>query len=382
MFFEISKMISKLYRSLGLLSILALAACGQPDAQTETAPNLKTVETISMTLAQGYTQTGKYTGRVEALLDSQLGFEIGGLLSEVSVDEGELVKKGAVLARLDTQRLQARRAEAKAALAQVRADLALAQATLARTEEALSYKGVSQQQLDEAKQRSNALTASEAVAKARLDSIDVDLKKARLTAPFDGVVVARLADPGQVLNSGSVLFQLQTADSPEVRIGVAPQAVASLQVGDTYSLQINRETVPAILKTIVPRRNDQTRTVDTLFEIPGSPASVRPGDLAVLTTDQWIEKSGFWLPISALTEGPRGLWQGLVAIPEAKNAHKLINRTVEILYADGQRAFVRGTLSEGDLLVSDGVHRVVAGQMVRIHASNPARLASVEETGR
>ena len=352
----------------GLAAAAFLSACGPQEAPVESLP-LKQVATIAVTESSGYEQLSSYTGRVEALLDSALGFEVGGLLSSVRVDEGRRVARGDVLARLDTARLQARRAEAAAALDSVRADLKLAESTLLRTQDAFSYKGVSQQQLDEARQQVTSLQAGERVSAARLDSIDVDLAKAELRAPFDGVVIGRFADPGVVLNPGQPVMQLQSDRPPEVRIGVAPDVAAELVAGDSYALLINGRQWPANLKAVIPRRDASTRTVDALFELAEANVAVRPGDLARLDTTTRIDTPGFWVPLTALIEGPRGLWQVLVAEAQAPGDgvdYRLVTRTLEVLYADGNRAYVRGTLAAGDLLVSDGLDRVVQGQAVKL----------------
>ncbi len=363
----------------GVAALALLTACGSAEQPTET-PKPTSVATISVEVAAGYDQASRYTGRVEARLDSQVGFEVGGLLADVLVDEGTAVSHGETLATLDTDRLAARRMEAASALRQVEADLELADATLARTSEAYSYKGVSQQQLDESRQHVNALSAAREVAAARLRSIDVDLAKSQLEAPFDGVVTTRFADPGQVLAAGQPVLRLQSADRPEVRIGIAPDAASSLSAGTEHLLTINRVAVPATLRTIVPRRDETTRTVDALFVVDGDAPAVRPGDLAELEIPEWIHASGYWVPLAALSKGTRGLWQGLVAIPEGDGSHTLQTRTLEILHVDDQRAFVRGTLSKGELLVADGTHRIVAGQNVSVDAAS--RLARQSEEDR
>ena len=362
-------MFSYLRVSLVIAAVLLLAACGKAEQPVE-APEPTSVATISIEAAAGYEQVSRYTGRVEARLDSRVGFEVGGLLADVLVDEGATVSRGDTLARLDTARLNARRSEAVSALRQVEADLNLADATYARTAEAFSYKGVSQQQLDEAKQRVNALSAAREVAAARLQSIDVDLGKSRLAAPFDGVVTARFTDPGQVLTAGQAVMQLQTLDRPEVRIGIAPAAATSLQADSEHALTINGVATLATLKTIIPRRDEATRTIDALFVVEESAHTVRPGDLAELEIPTWIEAPGYWVPLAALSKGTRGLWQGLVAIPGNEGTHELQTRTLEILHAEDERAFVRGTLNRGELLIADGTHRVVAGQFVRVDATS------------
>ncbi len=362
-----------------LAVVLLLAGCGKAEQPVET-PKPTSVETIPVAAAEGYEQASRYTGRVEARLDSRVGFEVGGLLAGVLVDEGATVSRGETLATLDTARLNARRAEAVSALRQVEADLDLADATLARTEEAHSYKGVSRQQLDEARQRVNALSAAREVAAARLRSIDVDVGKSRLVAPFDGAVTARFTDPGQVLAAGQAVLQLQTIDRPEARIGIAPAAAASLRAGSEHTLTINGKETRATLKAIIPRRDEATRTIDALFTVEDDAHTVRPGDLAELEIPAWIDAPGYWVPVAALAKGSRGLWQGLVASPASDGVHELQTRTLEILHAEDGRAYVRGTLTEGELLVADGTHRVVAGQTVSIDAAK--RLAQQTEENR
>lgn len=365
-------MISALRSSLMLLVTVFLAACGQAAAPLAPAEPVR-VATVPAAADAGYRASSSYTGRVEARLDSQLGFEIGGLLDDVFVDEGSVVPKAAAIAKLDTARLEAQRAEAAAALDQVRAEYELAEATFARTEEAFSYKGVSQQALDETRQQAEALKAAAGVAEARLDRIDVDIAKATLRAPFAGTIVSRAADPGAVLPPGQALVMLQSSEDPEARIGLAPDAADALVAGERYTLSVNNRPVDATLKAILPRRDEATRTVDAIFTLDVNAASVRPGDLARFDTERFVAADGYWVPISSLIEGPRGLWQSLVA-EATDEGHVLVKHTLEILHADESRAYVRGTLAPGDLLVSEGTHRVVAGQRVEI--GGKSRLAT------
>ena len=355
-----------------ILTAFSLAACGEDQPSAAPAQAVR-VATVPATVDTGYQAESSYTGRVEARLDSQLGFEIGGLLADVAVDEGSVVSKGAALARLDTARLDAQRAEARAAVDQVRAELDLATATLARTEEAFAYKGVSQQALDESRQQVAALEAAAGVAAARLDRIEVDIAKATLRAPFAGTVVRRVSDPGAVMGPGQTLIALQSTEQPEARIGVSPDAAQALVVGEAYTLGINDRPVEARLKTILPRRDEATRTLDVIFTLDDSASGVRPGDLARLDIERYVSMPGYWVPVSALIEGPRGLWQSLVA-EAADDGYVLVKHTLEILHADERRAYVRGTLESGDLLVSEGTHRVVAGQ--RVELGSDSRLAT------
>ena len=359
-----------------LILASALSACGQaePAADVDSPPTY--VDALAVSPSDGYESISSYSGRVEASLNSSLAFEIGGTIADVLADEGDRVSKGQVLARLDTARLEASRAEARAGLDRVDAELALASSTLARVADAYSYQGVSKQELDEAEQRVLALRASRSVAQANLDRIEVDIDKATLRSAFDGTITQRFIDPGAVVASGTPMLQLQSSDSLEVRIGVSPAAANSLVVGSEHELSINGESVIASLRAVIDQRDDSTRTVDTLFRIADADSTVRPGDTANLETTTWIEAPGFWLPLTSLVEGSRGLWQALVADSDGDQGYVLEGHVLEVLYADSDRAYVRGTLQAGDLIVRSGTQRVVAGQAVRLdEASENERVA-------
>ncbi len=367
---------SKFFAVFLLLAGASLSACGQTETDSAPVAPPAYVQTMALSPASGYESISSYSGRVEAAYDSALAFELGGTLIDLVVDEGDVVQRGDTLARLDTARLDAQRAEALAGLNRVDAELTLAEATLSRVAEAYSYKGVSKQALDEAQQQVSSLAASRAVAAARLERIDVDISKSALTAAFDGTVTRRHVDPGSVLSAGSPVLRVQSSDQLEARIGVAPSVANSMQVGDDFTLGINGQLVPTQLRAVVDVRDERTRTVDVLLSIDAAGTTVRPGDTAVLETGTWNDTPGFWLPLSSLVEGSRGLWQVLVADSDGDDGFVLEGHVLEVLYADSERAFVRGTLQAGDLLVSTGTQRVVAGQAVRIDAPlKPERVA-------
>ncbi|MEM9333235.1 MAG: efflux RND transporter periplasmic adaptor subunit [Pseudomonadota bacterium] len=367
---------SKFFAISLVLAAASLSACGQAEQATTPTAAPTFVETLSISRAEGYASTSSYAGRVEAALDSALAFEIGGSVVELVADEGDAVSRGDVLARLDTARLDALRAEANAGLAQVDAELALANSTYERVADAYSYKGVSKQELDEAEQRVLALAASRDVAAANLERIDVDIAKSTLTAAFDGTVTRRHVDPGTVLAAGAPVLRLQSNKQLEARVGVSPLAATSLQPGESYTLMVDGSAVSAQLRAVVDMRDEMTRTVDALFAVVDPGDTVRPGDTAILETQTWNDTPGFWLPLTSLVEGSRGLWQVLVADSDGNDGYILEGHVLEVLHSDSERAFARGTLRTGDLLVSTGSQRVVAGQAVRIGTvTEPERVA-------
>ena len=108
----------------------------------------------------------------------------------------------------------------------------------------------------------------------------------------------------------------------------------------------------------------RTRTRTLRITLPESADAV-PGEVAVLNHPTWVKSSGGWLPMTAITEGNRGLWTALRVTTNDSGAIITQRAAVEIIDFDGDRVFVRGTLQDGDQVVASGTHRVVPGMMIK-----------------
>ena len=351
---------------------LVLAKVETQPSTTRQATVVLPVEVTRIQFETGYAMERIFTGRVQAKRDSVLGFELAGRLANVKVDEGNRVTTGMLLAELDIDRLQSRRDELLAALAEAEANLALANATLKRMRGIVDQGGVSRQGLDEANEGQRAANAALQLAKQRIASIDVELDKSRLYAPFDGTVVARLADEGRVLDTGEPIVRVQEGTAPEIRVGVAGSAVYQLIPGKVYRLTWQGRDLQARLRAVLPLRETTARTIDALFDPLESKPALLPGDIVSLALPSHIDRPGFWLPLTALTEGERGLWSILIAEPSDQApevlaaSHRIDRRTVDVVHQTADRVFVRGALSSNDLIVTTGLQRIVPNQWVRI----------------
>ncbi len=404
-----------------LPSILSRAEAGI-EAKAPQA-RLLPVETFTLEALPAYRATRAYTGKVVARQTSDLSFERTGKLVELAVDAGDRVALGQTLATLDTQALRAtqrqllaQRAQALARLAEMRAgprretiDAAQTQVHEQRAELALPGlqrrrrqqlvdKGViareefdaadagvktwqarldaAQRRLDEllAGTRREQILAQEALVAqfdANLAAIEIDLDKSVLQAPFAGKVAKRLVDEGMVVNAGQSLFRLVEDTQPEVHVGLPPHVAAALRPGRAQSVRIGQATHQAQVMRILPELDTATRTVLTVLTLSASNDGnhlVVPGQVARLELEETIDTPGFWLPLTALTKGERGLWSCFALVPDAENdasAFRTEHRLVEILHTDNSRVFVRGLLQAGERVVTTGTHRLVAGQRVQ-----------------
>ena len=106
-----------------------------------------------------------------------------------------------------------------------------------------------------------------------------------------------------------------------------------------------------------------TLTVGTVFDLPVD-ARVAVGESALLQIAETVSSAGGWLPISALLEAPRGLWDVLTITPDAEGKQRAQRESVEILYARGNEVFVRGTLANEVAVVASGLQRISPGDLV------------------
>jgi RND family efflux transporter MFP subunit len=368
--------------SAGAVAVLVLVGVAAArmvpvEQRTAAAPGLLPVAVLELRPSGHYRVNRPFIGRIEASRQGALGFELDGLLAAVAVDEGDRVRAGDLLAELDTARLQARRRELRAALAEAQANQSLAEITVDRLRGVVDSGGVSRQGLDEAREALRAAQAARRLAEARIATVDIEIAKARLVAPFDGIITRRHFDEGRVLSAGAPVLELQETATPEARIGVGGSLVEALEVGERHRLTVAGRDWTGEVRAVLPLRTGGTRTVDVLLRVDAPVGVLRAGDLVRLELDERREQRGYWVPLEALAEGRRGLWS-LYALEPATGpgeaTHRVVPRTVEVLHQTGELAYVQGALRAQVRVVADGLHRVVPGQLVQL-AGDAKRLA-------
>jgi len=334
------------------------------------------VETKLVAEQDGYEVETAFLGEAEAARGSRLGFELPGTLNQVRVDQGTEVAAGEVLARLDTQRLESQLTELRAALREAEASQRLAEANFERVSGLVESKVATPQELDEVRQSRDAAAATVARVEAQIDSVQIDLEKSVIRAPFAGTIAQRFLDEGSIVAAGRHVVELLETDRLEIRAGVPPANAHLLNPGDEVSIRMRSgETVVGNILRVAPQRGSQTRTIDILVDAANAP--VVDGDLAEVVLNEKRKEPGYWLPIAALTESARGLWACYVAEPEG-DRRRAERRQVEILHEEEDRVYVRGALETGDEVVVNGIQRLTPGLTVKITdpagdktASNP-----------
>lgn len=388
------------------------------------AAALLPVEVISLSPVESYAVDRQYTGEIVAQRRSALGFESGGMVVALLVNEGDRVEAGQPLARLDSRSLETQRqqlvaqrdqavatltelqngprqqsvAAAQAAVGDLEQQMALSVAQRDRRTDLYQRGAISREELDQqtfgtgalenrlaqaqsdldellAGTRPEQITAQAARVRqldASLEAVAVDLSKAVMTAPFRGRISQRLVDEGVVVSGGQTVLQLTEGGATEARIGVPAEVASGLSLGSAQTVEVGERRFTATVTALLPELEATSRTVTAVLTLATSD-DLTLGQTArlVLTNTQPVE--GFWLPSTALVQGEQGLWSVYVAARENVAEHgpaeaTVTRQPVEIVHTEGDRVLVQGLVESGDRVITAGTHRVVPGQSVSIAA--------------
>jgi membrane fusion protein, multidrug efflux system len=326
------------------------------------------VVTQQIVLQSQYEITETFTGRVEAAREATLAFERQGLIVAVLVDEGDAAVTGQVLAKLDTQILSAKRRGLVAERTQREADLKLARLTTKR-QSALHRKGhASAQRFDEARLSVQSLEAAIANVESAIAAVDIDIEKSVLRAPFDGHIANRLRDEGEVAVPSTPVLSLLESGLARVRIGLPPRVAMGLEPGQSANVTVNGRVFSARLKALRRDLSLATRTVPAIFEIEIT-SRIPYGELASFFASRQLDARGAWVPVGALSEGPKGLWS-ISTVVSSDEGTRTGKEVVEVLHVESSQAFVRGSFVDGAQIVTTGLNRIAPGQVVTIRQVN------------
>ncbi|MDD3446765.1 MAG: efflux RND transporter periplasmic adaptor subunit [Zavarzinia sp.] len=267
---------------LGLALLLALAA-GDGVAEEGTparAPSL----TVSVVPAEirPMARDVVVSGTVRPWEEIVIAAETQGIaIAEVTVEEGDEVAAGQVLARLNTAVLEAQLAQAEASLTSARALQAEAQANLARARDLQPRGTVSRQNLDARVAAERTAAAQVAMAEATVTEIRARMDQTVIRAPFAGIIAARNANVGQVVVLGSELFRLIRDGRLELDAEVPETVFAGLVPGlaATVTAEGLEKPVAATLRALGPTVDPRTRLGIAHLALPPR-SGLKPGMFA------------------------------------------------------------------------------------------------------
>ena len=307
----------------------------------------------------------------------QVRSRVDGTLIEVPVQEGQEVKAGAVLARIDPRPYQAALDQALAKQQQDAAQLANAQRDLARTSALARQDFASRQQLDQNQAAVAQFTAAVAADAAAVEAARVNLGFTTITAPFDGRVGLRQIDPGNLVRAGdatpmmtltqlrpiAVVFTLPQEDLSRLAavLGTRPLPVAALPgEGDTPLAQ-------GALLTIDNAVDPSSGTIRVKALFPNIGNRLWPGQFVRARLLLDTMRDALTIPSEAVQHGPDGLFVYVVRLNGTATRQPVTLRS-----EDGRTAVIASGLGDGAVVVTSGQSRLQDGSRVAIARENGA----------
>lgn len=212
------------------------------------------------------------SGELRAGREATVRAELGGSLLEVNLDEGQPVRSGTVLARIETRTLEDARRSAESAVRAAEAQLEVAKREAERTQQLVSAGALAARDLEVARSNVTAAEAQVADARARLVSAQKELGDTVVRAPITGIVSNRAVSRGDVVTAGTELFTIIDPSSMRLEASVPSEQLGQLRVGATVLFDVRGydQAFQGRIERISPAADPVTRQVPIFVALPNT----------------------------------------------------------------------------------------------------------------
>jgi RND family efflux transporter MFP subunit len=352
---------------IGVIVIAGVVMFSRDGKSTVAAETSRLVR--SFTVGSAYTSAPRYTGTVRARTESDLGFRVSGKIIEKLVDQGEHVKKGQALMRLDPADLALASNAAQQAVDAARAEQERALPDAERQKKLFAAHAASRQDYDRALAAATASRARLKAAEAEARRAANELEYAVLKADADGVVMEVPADAGQVVAVGQVVVRLARDGTREAVVNLPENALSQAKSAtEAYLYTQPDHKFPVTLRELSAMADSVSRTFQARYtlEDDGKHASLGATVTVVYKANSDTAQESYEVPLGALydTGGGTKVW----VINAADSTVSL--RPVTVIHLGQETAAITGDLKSGEQIVALGAHLLKPAEKIRIAAAN------------
>lgn len=338
------------------------------------AENIVNIEAMTLQQKESYQVERHFSGRIIKQQDAKLAFEFSGKINKVHFDQGDKVTKNTTLISLDTRLLNIEKQKLEANLKRLEAELSLAKLDLKRLEKLKQQNYSAEQNLDQINTQINILQANKSEIQAAISGIELQIEKSHLKAPFDGILGQRFVSTGEIVAPGTPVIRLLKNGHNQIQVGVPQHLQHTIQAHMPVIIS-GKEYIAKVLSTGA-ELDPISHTLLMRFSLPDD-APIYAGQVARLKIKQNKQALGYWVPLSALTDGIRGTWN-LYHINQQDGTSRLKPIIVEVIYTDGKNAYVSTSLPDKSKIVANGLHKVSTNIAVKIVKTRLADKATLK----
>jgi membrane fusion protein (multidrug efflux system) len=318
-------------------------------------------EAVTTVVAQPeeWAATLSMIGTVAAVQGVTVSADLPGTVARVAFESGRAVRKGDILAELDTR-------QERAQLAAIEAQQELARLNYNRLKGLLADRVISQAEFDRA-------AADQKETDARLGEVHATIERKTIRVPFDGILGLRLVNLGQYLAAGDAVVPLQSLHPIYVNFGVPQQDVGQIRVG--HQVRITARDVAGVeftgrvtaLDSIV---DQATRNVQVQATLPNTTGQLRPGMFVQTELMLGATRSVIAVPASAINYAPFG--DSVFVVTDLKGQSGATYRGVRQQFVKlgggrGDQIAIVSGVGPGDEIVTSGVFKLRNGAAVVVN---------------
>jgi RND family efflux transporter MFP subunit len=363
--------VSRSGRAPLLLLTAALAACGadaerrEDDGAERPAVQVGTENIVRA--ERGRIVTGPIvSGELRAAREATVRAELSGSMQQVVVEEGQPVRKGALLGRIEADPLQDAYRSAQTAVTSAENALAVARREAERTEQLVQAGALAARDLDVARNNVSTAEAQLADARARLVAARNQLGDAVLRAPIAGIVSARAVSTGDVVSPGTELFTIIDPSSMRLEASVPSDELSALRVGAAVRFTVRGYEQPfeGRIERISPAADPATRQVPIFVAIPNTGGRLVAGLFAEgrVVVEQ---AEGLVVPLNAVNTSGEEAW----VLRVANGRTERVPVTLGVIDRRTERVQIATGVQEGDILLRGAAQGITPGTPVDVGAA-------------
>lgn len=363
--------------ALAMLCAAAQIGCSRAASEPRQLTSVRIAEVQEISTAAGT----RYSANIVPNAQVDLAFKSGGYVTSIrqvrgadgrrrSIDIGDWVNRGDVLAIVRQKDYTDQREQAKAQLERAHADYEHAKLSFDRTSKLYSSQSATKPEYDNAKAQYDSATAAVDNAKAVLDQADTALADSTLRAPFDGWISKRSVDVGALVGPSTAGFTIVDTLSVRVVFGVPDNAIGRVKMGQPQKIttDVYPQAFAGRVTAISPAADPKSRVYSVEVTVPNPKNMLKAGMIASLSLGgQALPREMLAVPLGAVIRNPQNEEGFAVLVAEGTGDQSTVRaRSVEVGDAYGNMIEVVGGVKAGERVVTSGSTLVKSGEQVRI----------------
>ena len=341
----------------------ALMACGPFAGTALGATDSPAIVEVAEVTRDNGTAVLKLPGTILSKQDAQISAEVTGRLTWVA-EVGEHLDKGEPLATIDDHLLQLQLRNDSAEIERLKADIEYNQRQITRLERLAEQNNTSRSGLDEVQSRLQMLLQEQSIAEVARDRTLYELRRARVQAPFAGVIASRDADIGEYTEPGDPLLRLVDTESLEISVNAPLRAARYNQPDSEVRVEGDGQQVMAKIRALVPVGDSLSRMMEVRITI--EPGHWQIGEAVTVELADSLPADTLSVPRDALVLRDREVF--VYTLSPDNTAVKV---PVVTSPGRGTDIAIKGALQPGALVVVRGAERLRDGQSVKISSRRP-----------